>query len=318
MIMTYLLLGVGFVLLVVGTKYLVDGASAIASRFGVSNLAIGITVVGFCTSVPELYTVLYADFEGAKYMAVDIVLGSNVFNILFILGISAIIYPLTLRKSTVWKEVPMTMLAAAVICIMANYPFHNQGESHLLTRIDGLILLILFGLFMFYVLTTIRKRQNENNESKSKPKGLARELIYTIGGLILIAAGGKWGMDNAIKMANILGLNQQIIGLTVVGIGTSVPELVASTLAAHNHNSDLAIGNIIGSNIFNICFILGVGSLAGPLSLPGTINFNAVAAMAASMVLFISVLIGKTKYLVKRWEGIVFLISYSSYIVYIS
>ena len=316
--LTYILFAIGFAFLVKGADWLVDGASALARRLRVSSLIIGLTVVAFGTSAPELGVNLYASFQGTTDIAINNILGSNIFNILFILGVSAIIYPLFVREDTVWKQIPLTLFAAVVLGILANDSLIDKVSSSVLTRIDGIILLIFFTIFMYYVFETARRERKEGREptTGARQYGLIKTISFIVLGLVCLSLGSKWMVDGAVKLAEALGASQSLIGLTIVAIGTSLPELATSATAAYKKNTDIAVGNIVGSNIFNIFFILGVSSVVTPLPFDTTSNINTGVTIIASALLFIAMFTGAKRHLLERWEGIIFITLYAGFIAY--
>jgi cation:H+ antiporter len=317
-VLTYILFAIGFAFLVKGADWLVDGASALARRLRVSSLIIGLTVVAFGTSAPELGVNLYASFQGTTDIAINNILGSNIFNILFILGVSAIIYPLFVREDTVWKQIPLTLFAAVVLGILANDSLIDKVSSSVLTRIDGIILLIFFTIFMYYVFETARRERKEGREptTGARQYGLIKTISFIVLGLVCLSLGSKWMVDGAVKLAEALGASQSLIGLTIVAIGTSLPELATSATAAYKKNTDIAVGNIVGSNIFNIFFILGVSSVVTPLPFDTTSNINTGVTIIASALLFIAMFTGAKRHLLERWEGIIFITLYAGFIAY--
>jgi len=317
-VFTYILFALGFVFLVKGADWLVDGASALARRLRVSSLIIGLTVVAFGTSSPELVVNLYASFQGTTDIAISNILGSNIFNILFILGISAIIYPLFVREDTVWQQIPLALFAVVVLGILANDSLIDKVSLSVLTRIDGLILLIFFIIFMYYVFETARRERKEGKEPPigTKHYGLFKIISLIILGLVGLSLGSKWMVDGAVKLAEALGTSQSLIGLTIVAIGTSLPELATSAMAAYKKNAELAVGNIVGSNIFNIFFILGISSVVTPLPFDSAHNIDTGVTIIASALLFIVMFTGAKRHLLERWEGVIFIALYAGFIAY--
>ena len=315
---TYILFALGFVFLVKGADWLVDGASALARRLRVSSLIIGLTVVAFGTSSPELVVNLYASFQGTTDIAISNILGSNIFNILFILGISAIIYPLFVREDTVWQQIPLALFAVVVLGILANDSLIDKVSLSVLTRIDGLILLIFFIIFMYYVFETARRERKEGKGPpiSTKHYGLFKIISLIILGLVGLSLGSKWMVDGAVKLAEALGTSQSLIGLTIVAIGTSLPELATSAMAAYKKNAELAVGNIVGSNIFNIFFILGISSVVTPLPFDSAHNIDTGVTIIASALLFIVMFTGAKRHLLERWEGVIFIALYAGFIAY--
>lgn len=312
--MTYVLLLVGFVFLIKGAGFLVDGASSLAKKFNVSNLVIGLTVVAFGTSAPELFVNLFASFKGTTDIAIGNIVGSNIVNILFILGIAAIIYPLKVGKGTVWKEIPMSLLAAVLLVILANDALVDGLSFNALTRSDGIILIAFFIIFLYYTVG-IAKNQN-GNEDQVPPKmysGLVSVGLILLG-MVGLVLGGQWIVNSATAIAVSFGLSDALIGLTIVAIGTSLPELATSAVAAYKKNSDIAVGNVVGSNIFNIFWILGISSIIKPLPFKPELNFDLWAVVGSSILLFVWMFLGK-RHTLDRWQGIVFVLLYVGYIV---
>jgi len=314
--LTYFLFLLGFLLLIKGADLLVDGASAIARRFHVSDLVIGLTVVAFGTSTPELFVNIVASAKGNTEIAIGNVLGSNICNVFLILGISAIIYPLTVSKGTVWKEIPFSLLAAIVLGLMANDRVIDGGDSSLLTRIDGLVLLAFFTIFLYYSFSIAKAIDGMDEHVPVKSLGLAKSSLLVLVGLIGLTLGGKWIVDGAVAIAKNLGMSESLVGLTVVAVGTSLPELATSAVAAYKKNVDIAVGNVVGSNIFNIFFVLGISSIIKPLPFQTKSNWDVAVVIAASLLLFLAMFTGK-KHSLDRWEGVVFLFLYGGYIVFL-
>jgi cation:H+ antiporter len=316
--LTYILFAIGFALLVKGADWLVDGASALAGRLRVSSLIVGLTIVAFGTSSPELGVNLYASFQGTTDIAISNILGSNIFNIFFILGVSAIIYPLWVREDTVWQQIPLTFFAAVVLGILANDSLIDKASSSVLTRIDGIILLLFFMIFMFYILATARRERKEGKELATgvKQYGLIKTISFIVLGLVALILGSKWMIDGAVKLAEALGASQSLIGLTIVAVGTSLPELATSAVAAYKKNTSIAVGNIVGSNIFNIFFILGISSVITPLPFDAASNINIGVTIIASALLFVVMFTGAKRHLLERWEGIIFITLYVGFIAY--
>jgi cation:H+ antiporter len=315
--LTYILFAIGFVLLIAGANYLVKGASSLARRFGVSDLVIGLTLVAFGTSTPELVVNIYASLQGTGGIALGNIMGSNIFNVLLILGIAAVIYPLKIETNTVRKETPLSLLAAVVVVILANDALIDGNSISQLTRIDGLILLIFFAFFLYYAFGIARQGPvGVDSEASGRPTLLLASLMV-IGGLAALTFGAQWVVDGAIAIAENLGVSDEIIGLTVVAAGTSLPELATSTAAALRHNSGIAVGNIVGSNIFNIFFILGVSAAINPLTLGPQSNLSILAVIISSLVLLGFMLRGKPEHFLDRKEGIAFLALYAGYLAYL-
>ncbi|MFA6307400.1 MAG: calcium/sodium antiporter [Patescibacteria group bacterium] len=304
---------VGLLLVIKGADFLVNGASSLAKRLKVSELVIGLTIVAFGTSMPELTVNIFASVSGATDIAIGNILGSNIANILLILGISAMIYPLKVTSGTVWKEVPLSFLAAMVIGLMANDVLIDKGIFSGLTRIDGFILMGFFIIFIYYTFGIAKIKTGNETTENFKERGLFKSVGFIFLGLALLILGGKWLVDGATALATLWGISSSLIGLTIVAVGTSFPELATSAVAAYKKNTDIAVGNVVGSNIFNIFWILGISSIIKPLPFKLTSNFDIGATILASLLLFIFMFIGK-KHILERWQGLVFILVYILYV----
>jgi cation:H+ antiporter len=305
--MWYLLLLIaGFVPLIIGANLLVDNASSLAKRLNIPTMVIGLTIVGFGTSAPELVVNLFASIEKNSDLALGNIIGSNIFNILGILGISAIVYPLAIKKNTTWIEIPLCLLSAITVILMANDKLIDKMNYAIISRIDGYILLLFFIIFLSYNITLLKTAQY-NDEIIVKDKPVFNSVLLILSGLILLIAGGRIIVVSAIKVASEIGLSQRVIALTVV------PELATSYIAARKKNVDLAIGNIVGSNIFNVFFILGISSVVHPVSLQPFSNIDMILNIFASLLLFIFIFTGKGRRIGMR-EGAFFLLIYIIYI----
>jgi len=312
--LTYILFILGFVFLIKGADYLVDGSSSIAKRIGVSDLVIGLTIVSFGTSAPELLVNIVASFKGAADIGIGNILGSNIANILLILGIAAIIYPLHIRKTTTWRGIPLNFLTALVLLLMANDIFIDGAAESILSRIDGFILMLFFVIFMYYSVGLARTEPN--HKEKYQVRSLSLSILMTVGGCVALAFGGQWVVDGAVVIARNLGLSEALIGLTIVAVGTSLPELATSAVAAYKHNTDIAVGNVVGSNIFNIFWVLGLSAVIKPLPFVGMINQDIFIFMAVTILLFVFSFTGKRHH-IERIEGIIFVTLYIAYIVFL-
>jgi len=259
-----LILIIGFLPLVYGARMLVDGASAIAQRFNVSDLVIGLTIVAFGTSAPELVVNLIAAYNENSSIVLGNVLGSNIFNVLGIIGIAAIIYPLQVKSCTTWIEVPLCFLAALVVLVMSQKQVIDGAALNRLERTDGLLLLLFFSIFLAYSFHTA-SNETAVEAVTVKKNSTVRSLISVLLGLALLIAGGQLIVRSAVRIAAQLGIPERIIALTIVSIGTSLPELATSAVAAYKKNVDIAIGNIVGSNIFNVFFVLGLSAVISPV-----------------------------------------------------
>ncbi len=313
---TYLLFIVGFVFLIKGADFLVEGASAIARRFNVSDLVIGLTVVAFGTSTPELFVNIVASARGNTDIAIGNVLGSNICNVFLILGVSAVIYPLSVSKGTVWKEIPFSLLAVVVLGLMANDRLIDGAGYSLLTRIDGLVLLAFFVIFLYYSFGIAKAIEGMDEHVPVKSAGFTISLLLVVVGLIGLTLGGKWIVDGAVALAKSFGMSESLVGLTIVAIGTSLPELATSAMAAYKKNVEIAVGNVVGSNIFNIFFVLGISATVKPLPFEAKSNWDIGVVIVSGLLLFLSMFTGKKRSL-DRWEGIGFLILYGAYVTFL-
>jgi cation:H+ antiporter len=314
--LTYFLFLLGFVLLIKGADFLVDGASAIARRFNISDLVIGLTVVAFGTSTPELFVNIVASARGNTDIAIGNVLGSNISNVFLILGISAIIYPLSVSKGTVWKEIPFSLLAVITLGLMANDQVIDGDSSSLLTRIDGLVLLAFFTIFLYYSFSIAKAIEGLDEHVPAKATSFVKSILLVIAGLIGLTLGGKWIVDGAVTLAKSFGMSESLVGLTIVAVGTSLPELATSAMAAYKKNVDIAVGNVVGSNIFNIFFVLGISATIKPLPFQTKSNLDIAVVTVSSLLLFLFMFTGKKRSL-DRWEGIVSLFLYGGYIAFL-
>ncbi len=299
MLISILLIIVGFLFLMKGADFMVNGSSALARKNNVSDLAIGLTIVSFGTSAPELVVNSFASFENHPDIVFGNVIGSNNINLFIILGIVGLITPITVQSSTVWKEIPLSLLAVLALFILANGFFFQ--DVNVLSRIDGLLLFLLFVLFLIYVHKQLKIDDSETKKSKEIRSSINiwGFIIIGLAGLII---GGKLVVDSAVDIATDMGVSEKIIGLTIIAAGTSLPELVTSIVAALKKNSDIAIGNIIGSNIFNILFILSVSSFVNPLEYNVNFNSDIYLLGGGTIFLFIAMFTGKKKKL-DRWEA---------------
>lgn len=314
MILSITLVVLGFVVLIKGADWMVTGASSLAKKHNISDLAIGLTIVAFGTSAPELVVNSIASMENHSDIIFGNVIGSNNFNLFLILGIVGLIYPITVHSNTVWKEIPISFFAIIVMFVLSNR-FILQADN-VLTRIDGAILLGLFALFLYYVYRQMKIDQTIAPEvtilkvSNWKIWGL---IMIGLGGLIL---GGRLVVNNAIEIATFMGVSEKIIGLTIIAAGTSLPELVTSAVAALKKNSDIAIGNIVGSNIFNLLFILSVSSLINPVRYNTAFNMDVYLLTAGTVFLFLVMFVGK-KHTLGRWEAGLLLGTFVIYMGYL-
>jgi cation:H+ antiporter len=317
--MIYVLFIIGFVLLVKGADWLVEGSSSLAKRYNISDFVIGLTIVSMGTSMPELLVNVMASFSGNAEIAIGNIVGSNISNILLILGVSALIYPLAINRATVFAEIPYSLLATFVLAFLANASVEGDYEAALsISRYDGLILLFFFALFILYVIRVSKDGKTDLIEADTDIEimPLAKSITLIVVGSIGLFLGGKWVVDGATHIAIIFELSKEFIGLTVVAIGTSLPELVTSAMAAYKKNTDIAVANVLGSNIFNLMWVLGVSATIRPMLFNPMINADILVLIIATLFIFIAMVIGKRNSL-DRINGIFFLFVYVIYMVYL-
>lgn len=308
-----LLLVVGFAILIKGADFLVEGASSLALTFNISPIVIGLTIVSFGTSTPELVVNIIAAIKGNAALSFGNIIGSNIINILLILGIAAIIRPLHAQRGTVWREIPFSFMAAVVLLLMCNDVFFT-GFPDYLSRSDGLILLLFFIIFVIYTFGIPKIEVEALPDVKSI--SMLKICLLILVGIAGLFMGGKLVVDNAVDLAKHLGMSDRLIGLTIIAIGTSLPELFTSAVAAYKNRVEIAIGNVVGSNIFNIFFILGLTSIISPLPFVKEQNADLFVLLVASVALFACVFIG-ARHRINRWEAAFFLILYIVYAVFL-
>ena len=314
MLLNIVLLLAGFVLLLKGADFFVDAASSLARKMKVSEMAIGLTVVSFGTSAPELLVNVMASVEGSSSLVLSNVIGSNIFNILLILGVSGAIYPLVVQKNTVWKEIPFSLLAVIILFASVTGLFALTGEGHAISRLDGAIYLLVFIAFLVYVY-----RMAGIDASMDVPvenANFVKIVLFLVAGILGLVLGGRLVVTAAVDISSGLGVSQRLIGLTIVSAGTSLPELATSAVAAYRKKSDMAVGNVIGSNIFNIFFILGISAVIRPVAYDRAFDGEMVLLGAATLFIFIAMFTGKRKIL-DRWEAALLLLTFCAYWVYL-
>lgn len=319
--LNFFLVIVGFVLLIKGADYLVNGASSLAKRFNVSDIAIGLTVVAMGTSAPELVVNIISGSvqdagSGANEVVFGNIIGSNIFNIFLILGIAAIIYPLTVERNALWKEVPYSLLATFIFFILVNDVLFFDGEVNTLGVKDGIVLLIMFVLFLVYIFMNL-SRNPEAEVEDIEIHGSLKTTIMIVLGIVGLVFGGNLIVENAVTIAKFFDVSDKMIGLTILAAGTSLPELATSAVAAFHKKSDLAVGNIVGSNIFNLLLVLGTTAIVhSPLVYTSSLNTDLVIVMIGTLMLFLF-MFTLNKYKLDRAEGVVYLIGFVAYSYYL-
>lgn len=314
--MEYIFVVVGIVLILLGANWLVDGGSAIAKRFGISDMVIGLTIVAMGTSAPELSVNVFSAISGSTDIALGNVVGSNIGNIFLILGITALISPIPINKNTKWIEIPFNLFAVLILLLLANDAIVNDGDaSSSLSRIDGVVMLLFMGLFLAYTYKTAKRGIGGAIADEIKVMPTWKSVSFVVLGFTGLIIGGKILVTGAVDIASAWGMSEKVIGLTIVAIGTSLPELATSIVAAIKGKTDIAVGNVIGSNIFNILLILGITSFIKEIPLVGTINYDLLIMLLASFLLFITAFTFRRNK-VDRWEGIIFLLIYAGYLTF--
>jgi cation:H+ antiporter len=305
----------GFALLVFGADFLVEGGSSLAKKLNVPNMVIGLTIVAFGTSSPELSVNIVASVNHNSSITLGNIVGSNIFNILLILGVASMINPLRVKTNTTWVEIPLAFLSAFLVFVLANDILIDRGNTSVITRSEGIVLLSFFVIFLAYNLHLI-KTGSTDETVETKNLTVLKSVLFLILGLIMLVGGGKLIVYSASEIARAIGLSERIIALTIVSIGTSLPELATSIIAVRKNNVDIAIGNVVGSNIFNAFFILGISSVIYPVTIGTGVQIDLVINLLASLLLFIFIFTG-TGRKIDRWEGVIFMFLYVAYVVFL-
>ena len=318
MIISILLLIVGGALVLFGADRLTDGATALARRFGVTEMVIGLTVVAFGTSLPEFVTSFMSTLKGSSDISIGNIVGSNIFNTLVIVGASALVYPIVIRKSTVTKDIPFSVLASIMLIVVVFDVALDGAAMNILTRTDGLLMLGFFSVFMAYTFFMARNTEelSTSNERNVPVKQMPywKIFLFIILGLAGLVLGGNLFVESACEIALSLGISETVVGLTIVAAGTSLPELATSVVAARKGSSAIAIGNVVGSNIFNIFFVMGMCATIAPMKV-GNISYIDLALMLVSMLMLWGFSFSKRK--IERWEGALLVIVYLIYLSYL-
>ena len=315
----YPLFAIGFVILIKGADLMVDGASSIAKKLNLSDMVIGLTIVAFGTSAPEFIVNIFASIDGRAGIAIGNIVGSNVANIFLILGATSIIYPIAVKRNTLYREIPFSFLAALVLFIFANDVLIDGNATSAISRGDGLTFLAFFVIFLYYVYSLSKKGKDDDVEQEIeeiKELAMPKAILFVLLGITGLFFGGNWIVVGASKIAKTFGMSENVIGLTIVAFGTSLPELATSILAALKKNTDIAMGNVIGSNIFNIFWVLGCSSVIKTLPISNSSNLDLYVLLFASLLLFLFLFIGK-RYKFQRWQGVSFVLMYISYMTYL-
>lgn len=313
MLLNIILLIVGFVVLIKGADIFVDGASSVASNFKVSKMLIGLTIVSFGTSAPEFAVSVKSLFSGSGDIVLGNVIGSNILNILLILGLSAVFHSLTVKNNTVKKELPITLLITTLFAILLSDHLFDSRLTNEFTRSDGIVLLLFFLVFIYYLFSMMRKKIDDGQENIVM--SLPKSILFTVLGIVAIVLGSNFVVDSASYIAKTIGISERIIGLTIIAIGTSLPELVTSVMATKKGEYDIAIGNVVGSNIFNIGMVVGLPvTLFGGI---GKVSFGYVDLIVMIVSAILLFLFSFRDYKITKKEGIIFLILFVVYYTYV-
>ncbi len=311
-VLNLLQLVIGIAILVKGADLLIEGSSSLARRLGVPEFVIGLTLVAFGTSLPELTVNVQASLKGASEITLGNVIGSNIANILLILGVAGLIRPLSVHRTFVKKEIPLNFLSILILFAMVSDKLLDGSKNAYVSRSEGLVLITTFVGYLYFLAAFLERETNGYEEPKLTIPKASLMIGMGIAGLIL---GSKWAVDGGVNLATLLGVSQVIIGLFLIAIGTSLPELLTSAVAAYKGNPDIALGNVAGSNIFNVSLVLGASALLNPIPVPERVFKDLFLLFFATLILFIFSVAGK-RYYVSRFEAFLFLVIYSAYSVY--
>ena len=313
--MDYILLLVGFLFLIKGADGFVSGASSIAKKFSIPPLIIGLTIVAFGTSAPEAAVSVTAALKGQNDMAIANVVGSNIFNFLVVIGLTSIVKPIKVQKSTIIKEFPFVTLACFVLAVISHDTrFQDGATQNMLSRADGYILLALFAIFMYYLIEMALTSKDQAQEDEVEEIALSKSILYSILGIAGIVIGGQLVVNSASNIALAWGMSENLVGLTIVSVGTSLPELVTSIVAARKGESDIAIGNAVGSNVFNLLFVLGISASIHSIAVHPIVFYDMLVMILTTLLAY---LLSATKRTISRGEGVVLSSLYVVYLAYI-
>ena len=313
MLINTIILIVGFIILIKGADIFVDGASGIASNLKVSKMLIGLTIVAFGTSAPEFAVSIKSLLSNSGDIVLGNVIGSNILNILLILGASSLVHPLTVKNTTVKKELPITLLITSLFVVLLSDNLFDKGLNNMFTRSDGVIVILFFLVFIYYLISMSRKKIADETEIKNL--SLIKSIIYTIVGIIGIVVGSNFVVDSASHIAQIIGVSERMISLTIIALGTSLPELATSLTATRKGEYDIAIGNVVGSNIFNIGLVIGIPvALFGGIPKIAFSYIDLIVMLVSAILLF---MFSFNDYKISKKEGIIFLLLFITYYGYV-
>lgn len=317
MLIPFLLICLGFVLVIKGADWLVTGSSSIARRMNVPDIVIGLTLISFGTSAPELIVGLTAAFKGYNEIVIGNIVGSNNVNIMLGLGTASLVCSLIVRDHTVWKEIPFSLAGAVLLLLLANDFFlAPAGQTTFFSRIDATLMLVAFAGFIAYVYWLSKKHIMDAADEHREKESVRGSVIHITLGMVGLFWGGNLVVDSSVELAQGFGVSQKLIALTIVAAGTSLPEIVTSVVAAWKGKSDIAVGNIIGSNIFNILLILGTSAMVRPIAYNHALNIDEYVLLACTTLLFVTMFTGK-RHALERWEGILLITSYIGYCAFL-
>lgn len=313
--MKYVLLAVGLIFWLKGADLFVTGASSVARRFHIPSLVIGLITVAFGTSAPEVAVSVTSALNGQSDITMGNIIGSNMFNLLVVVGMAAWILPFKVKETIIAKEFPFMLLSCIAVLILAFDLLLGNGTVNVINRTDGLVLLMLFAIFLYYLLSVALKAQKENQKEEVMISiGLTKSIVYLVVGIVAIVLGGNLAVDAATEIALAWGMSETMVGLTIIAAGTSLPELMTSVVAAKKGESDIALGNVIGSNIFNVFFIMGISAVITPVSVSAAVAFDAVLLTVITLIAFIFALTDRK---FSKGEGIVLFLMYVAYMIFV-
>jgi len=315
----YVWVAVGFAALIYGARWTVAAATALAKRLGVTPLIIGLTILAFGTSLPELTINLIAGGRDASAIAIGNVVGANLANLLLVLGVAGLLMSLRVKKSTVWKEIPLSLLAAVALLVLVSRGFIDGFSYTTLTRTDGIILSLFFCVFLYYIVQLAKATKTEEDEFEAEALVKDKRTVHILGLLAIgfagLFIGGQLVVESAVAIARSLGWSELLISITIVSIGTTLPELITTITAALRKQADIAVGNIVGSNIFNVFFVLGISSMVHPLQIPSEVFIDLLILVGATGFLLALLFIGE-RHRISRPQGISLLIVYAVYLIF--
>ena len=305
----------GLLAIIKGADWLTDGAASIAERFGIPTLVVGLTIVAIGSSAPEFVVSVLSAVQGNADIALGNIVGSNIFNILGIMGVTALVRPVIVQRSNVLYDVPFAVLSSVAIAATVLLP-DSCGKREL-GRGEGILMLCFFAIFICYTLSIASSMKVTQEKKSSKSVALWKSILGVVVGLVLLFLGGNWLVDGASGIASAMGISESIIALTIVSIGTSAPELAASVMAAKKGDTAMALGNVVGSVVFNVFYVLGTAAAIQPLSAKGITTIDIIILLASSVLLWIFCAFGKKNYTLTRSEGFVFILLMIAYYVYL-